>query len=84
MKTKAFTFKKTVKTVKEFQGISVDLTVCEAADLVAYLKAAATPDGRFLPLLEALQDFTALHGGKSDLVAGKGAAAWACFQMVKA
>lgn len=71
MRTKPFTFKKTerVKVVTEYKGISVDLTVQEAADLAAYLTPAMTPDCRFIPLLEALQAFIGANGGvKSDLV----------------
>jgi hypothetical protein len=66
---KPFTFKKTkrVKVITEHQGISVDLTVKEAADLVAYLAPASTPDCRFLDLLRTLRAFAEANGGKSDL-----------------
>lgn len=70
MKTKEFTFKKTkrVKVVSEYHAISVDLTVKDAADLVAYLAGAHTPDLRYQPLLDKLRDFVNKHGGVSDLV----------------
>lgn len=73
MKTKTFTFKKTkrVKTVTEYPAISVDLTVKEAADLVAYLTPATTPDGRYQNLLDALRNFAREHGAVSDLVIDK-------------
>lgn len=83
MRTKTFTFQKTkrIKVTEVTPAICVDLTVKEAADLVAYLKPANTPDSRFMPLLEALRAFTTEHGVKSDLKPGDEVLS---FRMVKA
>lgn len=69
MRTKEFQFKKTktVKPVTTHDAISIDLTVNEAADLHALISVAHTPNGRYLPLLAALANFTEKHGVTSDL-----------------
>lgn len=84
MRTSEFTFKKTkrVKVVTEHAGISIDLTVQEAADLAAYLRPVGTPDCRYQPLYEAVSGFAKKHGAVSDLVPVMGTDPY-CFRMVK-
>ncbi len=58
MRTQEFTFKKTVKKVKYFNAISVDLTVAEAEVLLATIEAGAedVTDGTETPAETAIGD----------------------------
>ena len=69
MRASEFTFKKTkrVKVVVQYRAISIDLTENEAADLLAYLVPACTPDCRYQDLVDALRCFCDKTGVVSDL-----------------
>ena len=80
MRASEFTFKKTkrIKVVVQHRAISIDLTEKEAADLLAYLVPACTPDGRYQDLTDALRCFCEKSGTVSDLRSASS------FRMVKA
>ncbi len=80
MRVKPFTFTKTKRVKTEHKGISIDLTVKEAADLAAYLSVAATPDCRYNDLYDALSCFARENGVSSDLTPSLGTTIW-CFKM---
>ncbi len=78
MKTKEFTFKKTVKTVKQFNGLSIDLLPQEAADLASILGSIGGDDGyggairetrdkTLSPLYAALQAFAVKHSARANV-----------------
>ena len=73
MRANEFTFKKTkrVKTVTEHQGISLDLTVTEAADLAELVGNCATGDkdcGNFMwDTYQALRAFVEKNAGQARI-----------------
>ncbi len=82
MRTKEFTFKKTTKKVETFKGLSVDLTVADAAALLKVLGKIAGDDGVgggvrqaregfFTPLYQTLLRFVADNNGGSVTTAAK-------------
>ncbi len=75
MRTHEFEFKKTIKRVKKFKAISIDLTVAEAKEVIFRLRDASEPeeessesgdpqevvDEMMWNLLTALESFVAKH-----------------------
>ncbi len=72
MRTNKFTFKKTkkIKVVEEHKGLSVDLTLQEASDLLAIIcRIGGISKARtetFEPLLDALKSFLSENGKFCD------------------
>jgi hypothetical protein len=68
MRTKPFTFKKTIKRVEVHPGLEINVTLQEAADLREVIGNIACDDPavreKFIfPLYEALTVFVLEHGG---------------------